>query len=92
MPATTQHSDVLDLSFVTDSETRRALRQYHQQILAVIERQQVEIDALIEILLDKHITSLSEYKLLLMKIHQKGDRTARIHGAIAAATHAPASQ
>ena len=96
MPDTSHQHDSLDLSYVQDPEARRALRGIHQQLNETLNRQQMEIDAVIETLLEKHITSLGEFKRVVARLQQDATRMNRIHDAIApapapagAATHLP---
>jgi hypothetical protein len=49
-----------------------------------IEKQQVEIQALLEVILEKHVTSIGEYKRHLARIQQGGGRTERIGNQIGA--------
>lgn len=81
MPDTPRH-DSLDLSLVADPDVRRALKIFHQQMTETIARQQMEIDALVETLLEKHITSMGEFKRIVAKLQQDTSRANRLHGAI----------
>jgi hypothetical protein len=85
-------TDTLDLTYIDDPNVRRVLRSVHQQLLATLNQQQVELDALLEVLLEKHVTSMGEFKRLLVRLQQDKTRTGRIHEAIASTAQAPAGQ
>jgi len=78
----------LDLSRVDDPETRRAIRAVHQQMSETISRQQMEIEALVEVLIEKHMTSIGEFRRHMMRVSQKDARGARLHDQLMA-PHAP---
>src|SRR4051812_7447852 len=82
----------LDLSRVDDPETRRAIRAVHQQLTDTISRQQMEIEALVEVLMEKHMTSIGEFRRHMMKVSQKDARGMRLHDQLMAPSpsHAPA--
>ncbi|MCY2951727.1 MAG: hypothetical protein NTU53_07080 [Planctomycetota bacterium] len=88
MSETPRH-DGLDLSYVQDPDARRALRMIHQQISEAVTRQQMEIDAMLELMIEKHVTSLSEFRRNLIRLQQDTTRMNRIHGAMAPAAHGP---
>jgi hypothetical protein len=69
----------LDLSRVDDPETRRAIRAVHQQMTETMARQQMEIEALVEVLMEKHMTSIGEFRRHMMKLAQKDARGMRLH-------------
>ena len=75
--STAQHA--LDLSRIDDPETRRAIRTVHQQLTETISRQQMEIEALVEVLMEKHMTSIGEFRRHMMKVSQKDARGMRLH-------------
>jgi hypothetical protein len=80
----------LDLSRVDDPETRRALRAVHQQMTETITRQQMEIEALVEVLIEKHMTSIGEFRRHMMRVSQKDARGLRLHDQLMAPSPAPA--
>ena len=90
MSDTTARHDTLDLSFIQDPDARRALRAMQQQMSEAVTRQQMEIDAMLELMIEKHVTSLSEFRRNLMRLQQDTTRMNRIHGAMAPVAHAPA--
>lgn len=70
----------VDVTRITDAETRRALRNAVQQMQQVVDRQQIEIEALLEMMLEKHIGSLGEFKRHVQKIQQRQtERAGRVH-------------
>src|SRR5205823_12011791 len=81
----------LDLTRIDDPETRRAIRAVHQQLTDTISRQQMEIEALVEVLMEKHMTSIGEFRRHMMKVSQKDARGVRLHDQLMAphAAHAP---
>lgn len=80
------------ISHIQDSATRRALRFLEQEVNSVVARQQMLIDALLEMMLEKHMGSMGEFKRHLVRLQQDQQRGQRIHDALAsAASHAPAS-
>lgn len=84
----------LDLSRVDDPETRRAIRAVHQQMSETISRQQMEIEALVEVLIEKHMTSIGEFRRHMMRVSQKDARGTRLHDQLMSPTpsHAPAAK
>ena len=88
MNETTSHTGqtALDLSRVDDPETRRALRAVHQQMTETISRQQMEIEALVEVLIEKHMTSIGEFRRHMMRVSQKDARGMRLHDQLMAPT------
>jgi hypothetical protein len=78
-----------DLTSVADPDVRRALRAMQAQISTILERQQREIDALLEMMMEHHMGSISEFKRHFVRLQQNVARGARIHDAIFAAPAAP---
>jgi len=74
----------VDLTRIENAEVRRAIRQLIQQLQEVITQQQVQIEALVEMTVDKHIWSLSEYRRYVQKLSQNLI-TGRAHAAAAQA-------
>jgi hypothetical protein len=83
------HGEPFDLSQIDDPAVRRALKTLHTQMTASLYRQQLEIDALLELMLEKHIGSIGEFKRQLVRLQQDRSRSQRIHTAIAAAQAQP---
>src|SRR3954470_1331818 len=81
----------LDLSRVEDPETRRAIRAVHQQMSDTISRQQMEIQALVEVLLEKHLTSIGEFRRHMARLSQKDARGTRLHDQLMAPASPTAS-
>lgn len=76
---TTPHLNV-DLTRIENAEVRRAVRQLVQQLQETIARQQVEIEALLELMLEKHIASLSEFRRQVQRVSQHAtERNERVH-------------
>src|SRR5437762_9007856 len=92
MNETTSHTGQtsLDLSRVDDPETRRAIRTVHQQLTETISRQQMEIEALVEVLMEKHMTSIGEFRRHMMRVSQKDARVTRLHDQLMAPSSAAA--
>lgn len=90
----------VDVSTVADPDARRALRAMQQEYTAAFSRQQAEIDAILEVLLEKHVTSVGELRRHVTRLQQQqahGTRAGRLHEALwgngpaAAAAHPAAS-
>lgn len=81
----------VDLTRIENAEVRRAMRQLVQQMQETIAQQQLHIEALIELILEKHIASSSEYKRQLQRIAQHpGGHGDRVHTqVIPPVQHAP---
>ncbi len=88
MSDTHSHLPPLDVATISDPETRRALRALHQQFGAALDRQQMEINALLEVLLHKGTTSLGEFKRHLAKLQGGDARGGRIQEAMGHGAHA----
>lgn len=68
---------------VPDPDVRRALRLVYQDLHQTIEHHQMEIQALLEMMLEKHVGSIGEYKRHLTRLQQGGvARSERILGQI----------
>jgi hypothetical protein len=88
-PNTTGALPTVDVSILSDPDVRRVVRQVvqlNQQLSAQLKQQQTEIEALLEMMIDKHVGSLGEFKRTLLKIQQGGARSERLHQEIAGAT------
>lgn len=79
----------VDLSSVSDPDVRRALRLMQQTYETRLVQQQTEIEALLEMLIEKHVGSIGEFKRHLMRIQQKDARGARLHEQITAMQQPP---
>jgi hypothetical protein len=74
----------VDLTRIENAEVRRAIRQLIRQLQEIVAQQQVQIEALIEMTVDKHIWSLGEYRRAIQKISQSASgRNDRIHAQVA---------
>jgi len=82
-------SSALDLSRIDDPEVRRALRAINQQLSETMARHQMEIEALIEVLMEKHLTSIGEFKRHMLRLAQKDARGIRLHDQLMAPTTTP---
>lgn len=78
----------VDVSLIDDPHVRRAIRaavQLNQGLELRVRQQQQEIEALLQMMVEKHIGSVGEFKRHLLKLQQGDARGERIHGQIAAA-------
>jgi hypothetical protein len=86
MPQITTSTLNVDLTRIDNAEVRRALRQFVQQVQETINEQQVEIEALLDLMLDKHVASLGEFKRHVQLIRlRSNERTERLHTQVAQA-------
>ncbi len=60
----------VDLTRIENAEVRRAIRQLVQQLQEVITQQQIQIEALVEMTVEKHVWSMSEYRRYVLKLSQ----------------------
>jgi hypothetical protein len=94
----------VDVSSITDPDVRRAFRsllQANQYMTVRVEQQQQEIEALLQMMVEKHIGSIGEFKRHMIKLQNADPRSERLHGQIAgspapaahmhAAPHQPAA-
>ena len=65
-----------------------AMIERQQQTIA---QQQLEIEALLELLIDKHVTSVGEFKAHMSKVRQRGTRSHYVHDALMAGSPMPAA-
>lgn len=79
------HPPTIDLSTVSDPDVRRALRAIYQEMHETVRQQQLEIDALLEMMIEKNHGSIGEFKRHLVRLMQNSSRGERIHEALAAA-------
>ena len=75
-------SSAFDISRVEDPEVRRLLRAMQAEVASKTAHMQLELDAFLEVLIDKHITSLSEFKREIARLGQNHLKTDRMHEAI----------
>ncbi len=78
----------IDLSGIENPHIRIALRDLQSMLIFTLQRQQLDIQALLEMMIDHHIGSLAEFKRYLAR-QKENARTGRIHDAIVAATQPP---
>lgn len=91
MSESAPRKDPPEISSVHDPDVRRALRAMYNELHTTIEHHQKEIQALLEMMLEKHVGSIGEYKRHLMRLQQGGvSRSERIHGQISGAVGHPA--
>src|SRR4051794_28316582 len=87
----------VDVSTITDPDVRRVFRmvvQQNQQLTARMHQQQQEIEALLQMMLEKHVGSVSEFKRHMLKLQAGDVRSERPHTMIPGAapvTNAPAA-
>lgn len=79
------HSAV-DVSTIMDPDVRRVLRKIQEEYMTQLSQQRAELDAILEVLLEKHVTSVGELRRQVMKIQQQqqqqGSRSGRLHDAL----------
>jgi TolA-binding protein len=78
----------VDVTLIEDPNVRRAVRavvQLSQGMELRIRQQQQEIEALLQMMTEKHVGSVGEFKRHLLRLQQGDARGERIHGQIAAA-------
>jgi hypothetical protein len=76
----------IDVSAITDPDVRRAVRsmvQLQQTTMAQVHQQQQEIEALLQMLVEKHVGSIGEFKRHMIKMQSADPRSERLHGQIA---------
>jgi hypothetical protein len=81
----------VDVSSITDPDIRRAVRavvQLNQHLTAQVHQHQQEIEALLQMMVEKHIGSIGEFKRHMLKMQSADPRSERLHGQIAGAGHA----
>ena len=79
----------IDVSTIVDPDIRRAFRgmlQINQQLSTRINQQQQEIEALLQMMIEKHVGSVGEFKRHMLKMASGDARGERIHGQIAGAS------
>ena len=75
------------LSSVPDPDVRRALRAMYHDLHQTIEKHQFEIQALLEMMLEKHVGSVGEFKRHLTRLQQGGvPRIERVQGQVGSTT------
>jgi hypothetical protein len=72
--------DLPEIQEVRDPEVRRALRAMYHELAGSVQRHQIEIEAMLQLILEKHVASMSEYRLHLSRLQQGlSQRGERIH-------------
>jgi hypothetical protein len=77
----------VDVSSITDPDVRRAFRslvQANQAMTTRLQQQQQEIEALLQMMVEKHVGSIGEFKRHMIKLQSADPRSERLHGQIAA--------
>jgi len=75
----------VDVSTISDPDVRRAFRmvvQQNQQLTARMHQQQQEIEAVVQLILEKHVASVSEFKRHMLKLQSGDARSERLHSMI----------
>jgi hypothetical protein len=85
----TAGSGEIDLSSVSDPDVRRALRAIYKELNATVQRQEIEIQAMLEMMLEKRVGSIGEYKRHLTKLQAGGARSSRIHDQVSSTLTPP---
>jgi hypothetical protein len=86
MSESAPRKDPPEITAIHDPDVRRALRAMYHELHTTIEHHQMEIQALLEMMLEKHVGSIGEYKRHLTRLQQGGvGRSERIQGQISAA-------
>jgi len=81
-----------DVARLQDPDVRRAVRLVHNEAMSAVAKHQVLLEALLEALLEKHVTSIGEFKRLVAKVEQKAPGAARVLDQVMShAPHAPAA-
>ena len=81
----------VDLSRIENAEVRRAIRQLVQQLQETILHQQIQIEALLELITERNVASLSEFRRAVNQVTARAsERTGRIHEHVSQAV-SPAS-
>jgi len=76
----------VDVSTITDPDVRRAMRsllQVNQAMSTRIHQQQQEIEALLQMMVEKHVGSIGEFKRHMIKLQSADPRSERLHAQIA---------
>ena len=75
----------VDVSTISDPDIRRAFRsmvQQNQALSARVHQQQQEIEALLQMMLEKHVGSVGEFKRHMLKLQAGDARGERLHSMI----------
>jgi hypothetical protein len=84
----------VDVSTISDPDIRRAIRsvvQLNQHLTAQVHQHQQEIESLLQMMVEKHIGSIGEFKRHMLKMQSADPRSERLHGQIAGGAHAAPS-
>jgi hypothetical protein len=84
----------VDVSTIPDPDVRRAFRavvQINEQLSTQVRQQQQEIEALLQMMIEKHVGSVGEFKRHMLRLQTADARSERIHGQIAGGVGAPAA-
>ena len=83
--------DLPEIQEVHDPEVRRALRAMYHELAGSVQRHQVEIEAMLALILEKRVASMSEYRLHLSRLQQGlSQRGERIHEQLTSGLRPPA--
>lgn len=84
--------ELQEIADIRDPDVRRALRAMYRELSGTIQRHQLEIEAMLQIILEKHVAHMSEYKLHLARLQQgQSQRGERIHEQLSSVGRTPAS-
>jgi hypothetical protein len=76
----------VDVSTIPDPDIRRAFRavvQINEHLTTQVRQQQQEIEALLQMMVEKHVGSVGEFKRHMLRLQTADARSERIHGQIA---------
>ena len=82
----------VDVSTIPDPDIRRAFRavvQLNEHLTTQVRQQQQEIEALLQMMVEKHVGSVGEFKRHMLRLQTADARSERIHGQIAGGVGAP---
>jgi hypothetical protein len=83
--------DPPEIAEIQDADVRRAIRAIYRDLHEAVQRQQVLAEVLLEVLLDKNLTSMGELKRHVARTQQGGERIHRIHEQLTSLTQQPRS-
>lgn len=92
MAETSSRRDLPEISDIRDPDVRRAVRAIHQDLKDSVDRHQLEIEALVQIMLEKRVMSMSEYRLHVSRLQQgRSQRGERVHEELSSINRAATS-
>ncbi len=81
-PTSSSGAPAVEFNRIDDPEVRRALRLLQTEFSGKLAQMQIQLDAMLQMMVDKHIGNLAEFRREVARLQQDHGRLERLHGAM----------